>query len=220
MLSERQRNITVELTLAGQTAQYIADRFDCSISTIRRIRNKYRETGRWQRLPGNGHPRQGRPQPLTSAISWALSQKAFKTHAISLTGPSNTGVCYTLWASSFQTNCPEKAPWSDNLQSCCRTKTDISLENRLRRRRWCTRTLNWTVPDNWSCILFSDESRFNLAYCDARVRLCRAAGEEYIRMANRNRIDSRGGIRKHFWRHTSSIRVSTWQCPGPHGASN
>ena len=34
MLSERQRNIVVDLTLAGRTAQYIADRFDCSIPTI------------------------------------------------------------------------------------------------------------------------------------------------------------------------------------------
>ena len=33
MLSERQRNIVVGVTLAGRTAQYIADMFDCSIST-------------------------------------------------------------------------------------------------------------------------------------------------------------------------------------------
>ena len=31
MLFERQRNIVVELTLAGRTAQYIADSFDCSV---------------------------------------------------------------------------------------------------------------------------------------------------------------------------------------------
>ena len=40
MLSEGQWNIFVELTLAGWTAQYITDRFDCSISTIWRIRQK------------------------------------------------------------------------------------------------------------------------------------------------------------------------------------
>ena len=45
-------------------------------------------------------------------------------------------------------------------------KTDISLENRLRWQRWCTRTLNWTVLENGSCLLFSDEPRFSLAYCD------------------------------------------------------
>ena len=57
MLSERQRNIIVELTLVGRTAQYIADRFDCWISTIRRISKRYRETGRWQSLPGRGRPK-------------------------------------------------------------------------------------------------------------------------------------------------------------------
>ena len=57
MLFERQRYIVVELTLAGRTAQYIADRFDLLISTIRRIRKRYWETGRWQRLPGSRHPK-------------------------------------------------------------------------------------------------------------------------------------------------------------------
>ena len=56
MLSERQRNIVVELILAGRTAQYIADKFDYSISAIRQIRKRYRETVRLQRLPGSGRP--------------------------------------------------------------------------------------------------------------------------------------------------------------------
>ena len=50
-------------------------------------------------------------------------------------------------------------------------KLDISLEKQLRRRRWCTTTLNWTVPDKWSSLLFSDESRSSLAYCEGKVRL-------------------------------------------------
>ena len=57
MLSERQRNIVVDLTPADRTAQYIADRFDCSISIIWRIIKMYGETGRSRRLPGSGRPR-------------------------------------------------------------------------------------------------------------------------------------------------------------------
>ena len=38
MLSEQQRNIVVELTLSGRISQYITDKLDCLISTIRRIR--------------------------------------------------------------------------------------------------------------------------------------------------------------------------------------
>ena len=45
MLSERQCDKFVELTLAVRTAQYIVDKFDCSISTTRRVREGYREAG-------------------------------------------------------------------------------------------------------------------------------------------------------------------------------
>ena len=67
----------------------------------------------------------------------------------------------------------------------------ISLENRPRRRRWCTRTLNWTLLNNWSCLLFFDESRFSL---DGSVRIWRTAEEKYIperlRIVDINRIVS------------------------------
>ena len=73
-------------------------------------------------------------------------------------------------------------------------KPDIGLENRPRRRRWCTRTLNWTVLNNWSCLLFFGESRFNLAYCDGSARVWRTAGEKYIpeclRIVDRTQIVS------------------------------
>ena len=56
MLSERQRNITVELPLDGRTADHthIADRFGFSISAIRRNKTRYTKLGRWQRLSGIG----------------------------------------------------------------------------------------------------------------------------------------------------------------------
>ena len=59
MLYERQINMA-ELTLAGRTAQYIANRFQSSICTIRQIRKRYRKTGRWQHLSGSGHPKKRR----------------------------------------------------------------------------------------------------------------------------------------------------------------
>ena len=70
MLSERQRDIAVELTLAGRTSQHIADEFDCSISTIRRIK-----TGIGKLVDGKDCQVvvvQRRPQPVMSAISESL----------------------------------------------------------------------------------------------------------------------------------------------------
>ena len=64
MLSERQRNIFVELTPPGRTDQYIADKFDCSISTILRIRKGHGETDKDCHVVIV----QRRPQPVMSAI--------------------------------------------------------------------------------------------------------------------------------------------------------
>ena len=61
MSSERQRNVVMELALAGLAAHYLVDRFVCSISTILRIRKGYRETSSWQRLTDSGRPKKRRP---------------------------------------------------------------------------------------------------------------------------------------------------------------
>ena len=108
MLFERQWNLVVELKLAGRTAQYIADRFDCLILTIRRIRKGHRETSRWQRLPGSGRPKTtasderytGRLGKHIWFRSLAQVTQEFDTH---LEHPFS------------KTNCP----WSGNLQPCC-----------------------------------------------------------------------------------------------------
>ena len=79
MLSERQRNIVVQLTLAGRTAQYIADRFDWSISTIRQIIKKGIGT-----LVDSKDCQvvvvQRRPQPVLSAISEGLQSTSDFVH--------------------------------------------------------------------------------------------------------------------------------------------
>ena len=70
MLFARQWNIIVELLQDGRTAHYIADRFDCSIFTMRQIRKSYRE-----RVYGKDCQVvvvQRRPQPVMSAISEGL----------------------------------------------------------------------------------------------------------------------------------------------------
>ena len=174
MLSQRQRNIVVELTLVGRTAQYIADTFDCLISSIRRIRKRCGETGWWQRLPVSG-----RPKKTTARDKRHLGRLAKRIRFRLLTQVSQKFVTHLGHPVSKRT-----VQWRLHGQAIYSRvavhKPNISLGNRLRRRRWCTRMLNWTATDNWSCLLFTDESRFNLAYCDEKVRVSRTAGEKYI----------------------------------------
>ena len=62
--------MVVELTQAGRTARYIADRLNCSISTTGRIRKWYRETEDGKDCQVVVVQR--RPQPVMSAISEGL----------------------------------------------------------------------------------------------------------------------------------------------------
>ena len=41
-------------------------------------------------------------------------------------------------------------------------KTTISVVNREKRRRFCREKLHWTVQNNWSSIIFSDETKIML----------------------------------------------------------
>ena len=60
-----------------------------------------------------------------------------------------------------------------------RRKPLIYVLNRQKRVRWCNRIRNWTTLDNWSHIVFSDESRFTLNGDDNRVRCWRSPGEAF-----------------------------------------
>ena len=180
--------MVVELALAGRTVQYIADRSDCSISTFRRIRKRYREKGRWQRLPGSG-----RLKKTTARDERYLRRPVKRIRFRSLTQDTQEYVTHIRHPVSKRT--VQRRLYEETIHSRVAVqKPDISLKNRLRRRRWCVRRLNWTLPDNWPCLLFSDESRFNLAYCDGRVRVSSKVGEksvfECLRMVNRNEMVS------------------------------
>ena len=178
MLSERQQHIVVELTIAGRTAKYIADMFNCSISTLQRIRKRYMETSGWRRLALRGCPKK-----TTAHDEQYLGRIVKRIRFRSLAKVTQEFVTYLGHSVSKRTvhrRLHRQAIYS----RIAVQKPDISLENQLRHCRWCTRTLNWTVPHDWSCLLFSDESRFNLTYCVGRLRVWRTGGEDiYTQMS-------------------------------------
>ena len=80
-------------------------------------------------------------------------------HPLSLTGPSHTGVCY-IYTLDIQFPNELSREGSMVRQSTAvllykirtlvsKTGSDDDDDD------WCTRTLKWTVPDNWACLLFS-----------------------------------------------------------------
>ena len=61
-----------------------------------------------------------------------------------------------------------------------RRKPLVRLQNRRARIRWATSTRDWTVDRNWRSIVFSDGSRFNLAFDDGIIRCRQPIGEAYV----------------------------------------
>ena len=139
-----------------------------------RIRKRYRETGRWQRLPGSG-----RSKKTTACeeryLRRLVKRMLFRSLAL-VTQGFGTHLGYPVSKRTVQRRLHGRAIYS----RVAVQKTDISLENQL-LRRW--RILNFTVPENWPSLIFSDESRFNLTYCDGRVRVWWTAGKNYTRMS-------------------------------------
>ena len=134
MLSERQRNIVVQLALAGRTAQYIVDRFCCSIPTIWRIRKGYRETGRWQRLPGSGRPK--KTTACDARYLGRLVKRIWLRSLAQVTQEFVTHLGHPVSKRTVQRRIHGQAIYSRSAVQ----KTNISLENRLwlsPMKTWC-----------------------------------------------------------------------------------
>lgn len=86
-----------------------------------------------------------------------------------------------------------------------RKKPSTSVHTRERRMAWARVCQRWTVQQNWSKVLFSDETRYNLGVCDGQVRVWRQVGEE---------LDPDCTV----FRHPSSKNgIMFWGCIGIHG---
>ncbi|KAK7095281.1 hypothetical protein V1264_006712 [Littorina saxatilis] len=58
-------------------------------------------------------------------------------------------------------------------------RTPLTHAHRRARVEWCRRQLGWT-RQQWSRVLFTDESCFTLSHPDGRVRVWRRQGERFI----------------------------------------
>ena len=74
----------------------------------------------------------------------------------------------------------------------------IPRENKARQVLWCTRVTNWDIVGHWPCIIFSDESRFNLGFNDGRVRVWRENGEVFHPL-NQVQVHRQGSCSVMLW---------------------
>jgi hypothetical protein len=191
--------LVIQLTNAGVSTFRIALNLHCSQRTVKRVRQRFRQTGSSARLPGTGLTKKTTPN-ADRYLCRLVHRHRFATLG-QVTVMFNDGRASPVSQRTARRRLHARAIFS----RVAVRKPLIGPQNRQRRIRWCTRTLPWTPDPHWAMILFSDESRFSLGFNDGRVRVWRTAGERYIpecvSQVQRNTVQS----------------VMVWGCVGRHG---
>jgi transposase len=171
-LTSIQRHHALGLLEAGGHVGNIAIRFGVHRRTISRLQTRFNVTGLVDDRPRSGRPhvtsrRQDRYIVVTHARDRFLtaSQTSRDVSANWNNQVSRFTVSRRLRSSGLRCRRP--------YQGCI-----LSPIHRLRRREWANNHSRWTHND-WSQVLFTDESRFQLRSADGRQRVYRRTGERY-----------------------------------------
>jgi hypothetical protein len=88
-------------------------------------------------------------------------------------------------------------------------KPAVSPVNRERRVTWCRWVLPWTIDDNWSYWVHSDEVRYNLGFNDGRVRVWRTDWERYIPQGM-SEVQKNYVLSVMFWGASVTMVLARW----------
>ena len=171
-LSDADRGKAIAWLQTGLTIRTVALRLQVSPSVICRLRQRLRATGRVKERQRSGRPRSTDArtdriivrQAVTSRINTAKRIKSFLrvTNNVII---SDETVRRRLRAAGLASRVAARRPRH-------------TPAHRAARRAWSAVHSRWT-RQQWSLVLFSDESKFNLSNPDRRVRVWRRRGERF-----------------------------------------
>ena len=170
-LTNAQRERAVGMLQGRISMRQVAIRLGCNVSTISRLQQRLRATGRV-----TDRRRPGQPRVTTARQDGYIRQLHLRNRftSASATGRQMVGrrgpvsgrtVRRRLYAAGLIARRPYVGPI-------------LTQQHRQRRLRWATVHGRWT-RQQWASVLFSDESRFTLSRSDGRARVWRRRGERY-----------------------------------------
>ena len=171
-LNELQCARACQMIQDGRTQRDVATELRVSQSYIRNVWRRFQETQEYRRRRGSGRPRattavddryltiSARRNPFQSA---RRIQNEFR-QATHVTISSQT-VRNRLREVGLRSRVPRVVP-------------RMTAEHRRRRLDWARTHSRWTV-EQWSNILFTDESRFTVDHSDGGSRVWRGVGQRY-----------------------------------------
>lgn len=171
-LTPEQRARAVGRLEAGDDAQVVAVAFNCHVSTIYRLQQRFQTTGSTADAPRRGRPRVTTARQDRFIFRNHLGER-FETAeetARTLVGNhqhpiSGQTVRRRLVENHLYNRRPALGPV-------------LTRRHRHARLQWAQARVNWTWRQ-WQHVLFTDESRYCLSRADGRIRVWRRRGERY-----------------------------------------
>ena len=156
----------------GVKQMEIAERLNMHQSTVSRILKRHRETGRFSRRPVQGRPRstsarEDRLLQVTALRNRAATASELSGHLQEATGKnvSRFTVSRRLAETGLKARRPAKVP-------------ELLPHHRTERRNFAQEHLPWTA-EQWSTVLFCDETRIQLYHPDGRNLVYRRRNERF-----------------------------------------
>ena len=156
----------------GKTVTEVSKDLGIPRGTINSVIQVYKKTGRMKKLP-----RTGQPEKLTKRDQRTLSRLILANRRAPLKkilAEFNANNDFTISKRTFDRYCRilgfKRAPAGK--------KQVLNDRHRRTRLAWCRPRRLWTVQDNWSKIIFSDESMIKIGD-NYRVYVWKRAGEGY-----------------------------------------
>lgn len=156
----------------GVGVREVGRRLAVSHSVIIRLRDRVAATGTTQERRGRGRHRcttrrQDRLIVLTALRNRTRTARRIRQHVVN---PGNVGI-------SDQT-IRNRLRESGIISGRPVVRVPLTRAHRIARRAWSAQHARWT-RQQWSTVLFTDESRFTLSFNDGRVRVWRRPGERF-----------------------------------------
>lgn len=176
----------VALIEAGQNQSAVARQLNISRYSVRRVYQRYRETGGYERRRGSGRARATTQRDNRFLVTTALRNRRLTTvdlahhlQEVREVEVSRWTVRRRLAEGGLTAHRPANGP-------------KLAPAHRQARLRFAQEHVNWTV-DQWRTVLFSDESRMCLHGNDGRGRVYRRPTERFAPCCITERVAYGGG---------------------------
>lgn len=172
-LSDAERGMAIAWLQEGVAVREVGRRLRVTHSVIQRLRDRFNTTGRVQEPHRPGRPRLTTRRQDRFVTLAALRNRTATANTLrgQLRAASNVLV-------SDQTirNRLREVNMRSRRRAVC---PPLTRPQRHARLAWARRHLAWT-RQQWSRVLFSDESRYTISFNDGRLRVWRRVGERFI----------------------------------------